>query len=88
MGIAKYEKVEAPSHLAYYDFVSDKQGRANREIPAPLVEIDFIEVDASTSKLKIKMTYSTKEALDRVLELGLETALVETYEKLDQLLAK
>lgn len=87
-GLAKFELVDAPSQLAYYDYVSDKQGRANRQIAAPLVTMHFVTVNEHETKLHIKMQYPEPADLERVLELGLETALVETYEKLDQLLDK
>lgn len=87
-GLAKYETIKAPQFLAYYDYVSDKQGRINRQVTAPLVEIHFLQVDENHAKLSIKMSYPAAADLERVLELGLEQALEEAYTKLDQALQK
>lgn len=86
-GIAFYKEIKAPEKLYYEDYFSDKDGNLNKEMPSTLVKTHFEEVGGATI-VKSTAEYRSKEDLQKVLDMGMETGLAETLDRLDEYMEK
>lgn len=86
-GLAIYEHIKAPELLAYQDCFSDKDGNINADFPTTVVRIEFADKDDKTIVTSIAR-YGSLEDLQKIKDMGMIEGIRETWERLDEYLAK
>jgi uncharacterized protein YndB with AHSA1/START domain len=82
-GRAVFNEIVAPERIIYTDAFSDADGNVNAGMPQTRSLIEFAVVDGGT-RVTIRATYSTAEALRQVLDMGMVQGLSETLDRLDE----
>ncbi|OAB40247.1 SRPBCC domain-containing protein [Paenibacillus antarcticus] len=80
-GKAHYREISAPSQIIFTDCFSDAEGNVMDNMPETLVTLDFIEKDGKT-KLVNTAIYTSPEALQTVLDMGMIQGMSETLDNL------
>ena len=86
-GLTIYKEIKEPELIVYEDFFSDKDGNKNTAFPSTMVRTEFLEKDGKTI-VKSTAKYSSPEDLKKVLDMGMETGIAQTLDKLEEYLAK
>ncbi|MFD2671725.1 SRPBCC domain-containing protein [Marinicrinis sediminis] len=84
-GKAIYHQIEAPEKIIYTDYFSDADGNESAEMPATNVTLTFEEADGYTRVVN-RAEYVSPEALQTVLDMGMEQGISETWSRLDEYL--
>ncbi|SET31127.1 SRPBCC domain-containing protein [Paenibacillus sp. NFR01] len=79
-GKAVYETIEAPEKLGYTDYFSDAEGTVNEELPSAKNELTFVEENGNTRLISVTR-YTSAEELAKVLEMGMEQGIKETWDR-------
>lgn len=80
-GLATYREIIAPERLVYSDAFSDAEGNVNEALPQMTTIITFEEVDGGTRVTDVAR-YDTVEALQTVLDMGMEAGINQTWDRL------
>lgn len=86
-GLQTFEAISAPEHFKGTDVFADKDGNAAPGMPVAGLSTEFIEVDGGT-KVVGRTTYSTAEELQAIMDMGVEQGITETWDRLEEFLAK
>lgn len=81
-GKALYHEITVPAQIVYTDAFSDAEGNVAENMPQTLVTLDFVELEGKT-KLVNTAKYTTPEALQTVLDMGMIQGMSETLDNLD-----
>lgn len=84
-GIATYEQIKAPEKIVYMDSFSDKEGKILENMPSMQITVSF-EALGDQTKVTSETIFANKEALDEVVNMGMEAGVKETWDRLDQYL--
>ncbi|MBN8193443.1 SRPBCC domain-containing protein [Bacillus sp. NTK074B] len=82
-----YKEIIEPEKIVYVDVFSDAEGQTNEDMPATEVTLEFIDMGSKT-KLVNRSVYSSAEALQTVLDMGMEQGITETWDRLGEALQK
>ncbi|MEO3428727.1 SRPBCC domain-containing protein [Pelagibius sp. CAU 1746] len=82
-----YEKITPKDGYRAQDAFSDAEGRINRDLPVSIWEVTFEDASPHTL-VQIVSTYETPEALQQVIDMGMQQGLEATLDALDKLLRK
>lgn len=86
-GKVLYEEIDEPNKIVYRDYFSDADGKVDETLPAGLVTITFEESGGQTT-LTSRGDYQSPEDVKRLVEMGMIEGVKETWDQLEQLLAK
>jgi uncharacterized protein YndB with AHSA1/START domain len=86
-GIAVYEEIDAPNKIVYKDSFADKEGNVNDSMPSMIVTMEFVEYEGKT-KIISSTEFVSEEALQQVVDMGVEQGYASQLERLDTLLEK
>ncbi|MFC4775788.1 SRPBCC domain-containing protein [Paenibacillus sp. GCM10023252] len=81
-----YQEIVQAEKIDYTDYFSDAEGTVNADLPATKVSMLFLEHDGQT-KLVSRSEYDSKEALQQVIDMGMEQGITETWDRLSEYLA-
>lgn len=81
-GLAIYKEIIESEKIVYDDYFSDSIGEMNKEMPRIEVTLLF-EKNENGTKLITSSAFSSKEALEKVLEMGIVEGMTSQFEKLD-----
>ncbi|WP_379137427.1 SRPBCC domain-containing protein [Paenibacillus sp. sgz500958] len=84
-GKAVYGEISEPEQFLYTDYFSDAEGNVNTELPSSGITMIF-EEHGGVTKLISKSSYESPEALQTVLDMGMEQGISETWDRLDEYL--
>jgi len=86
-GKAIYKEMNAPEKIVYTDYFSDAEGNLTEGMPSSEIEITFVQLADNQTKLVSRATYASEEELKKVVEMGMEQGISETYDRLEEYLA-
>jgi uncharacterized protein YndB with AHSA1/START domain len=86
-GKAEYKEIVEPEKIVYVDWFSDAEGNANPDMPSTLVTMSFVDMGNKT-KLISRGEYVSAEALKTVMDMGMIQGITETWDRLEDHLAK
>jgi uncharacterized protein YndB with AHSA1/START domain len=86
-GLQTFAAISAPERFTGTDVFSDKDGNQAPGMPVAELTTEFIEVDGGT-KVVSRTVYSTADELQKIIEMGVEQGITETWDRLKQYLAK
>nr|WP_248930938.1 SRPBCC domain-containing protein [Paenibacillus hamazuiensis] len=81
-GKAVYDEIVVPEKIVMTDFFSDAEGNEIEGMPSSHVTLTFIEQEGGKTKLVSRARYASAEALQKVLEMGMEQGVSETWDRL------
>lgn len=84
-GKATYQEVKEPEQLVYVDVFSDAAGNTVETMPESLVTVTFTQQDGQTL-LTVDTLFDSREARQKVLEMGMEQGYDEQLDRLDEYL--
>lgn len=82
-GKAVYENIVQDEKIVYVDYFSDAEGNVQDGMPATLSSTTFLEEDGKT-KVICRAAYDTEEALQKVMAMGMEQGITETWDRLSE----
>ncbi|MDF2461591.1 MAG: hypothetical protein K0S68_994 [Candidatus Saccharibacteria bacterium] len=86
-GLAIYKEIDEPSRIVYTDAFSDEDGNINHDLPVTTIEMTFEELPGGKTRIVSHAKY-TPEELQKVTAMGMEEGLAETWDRLEEYLAK
>ena len=82
-----YQEITPPERLVYIDVFSDAEGNTNESMPTLEVTVEFHDRDGKTEVVSTSQT-ATKEQLDALLGMGVVEGVSETWDRLEEYLAR
>ncbi|KGE19760.1 SRPBCC domain-containing protein [Paenibacillus wynnii] len=82
-GKAVYEEIVEGEKVVYVDYFSDAEGNETEGMPSSHITMIFEEQDGQT-KLISRSKYSSPEALQTVMNMGMEQGIAETWDRLEE----
>lgn len=86
-GLAIYKTIREPELLVYTDYFSNEEGEINKEMPGMLITVEFQEKGDKTTVVSTT-EFDTNEARDSIIEMGVIDGFAETWDRLEEYLAK
>lgn len=80
-GLSTFETILAPDGFTYSDAFSDKDGNKVPSFPVSRIIMEFTDVDGGT-KVFSRGIYASEEDVQKVVEMGVEQGIIETWERL------
>lgn len=85
-GKAVYKEIVEGEKIVYVDYFSDKDGNVSEEMPATEATLHFESYEGKTKLINVGV-YDTAEALQTVIDMGMEQGITETWDRLGEYLA-
>lgn len=85
-GLWEITEVSAPHLLAFVDRFANEDGSANTDLPASTMRLELVEKDGRTT-LTAVTTFASREAMQTVLDMGMEEGMREAMGQMDAVLA-
>jgi uncharacterized protein YndB with AHSA1/START domain len=85
-GLARYKEITEPKKIVYDDYFSDKDANINPGMPSLEIICSFLS-DGDKTILKTVTKVSTKEEVDKLVEMGMIEGITETWDRLEEHLA-
>jgi uncharacterized protein YndB with AHSA1/START domain len=86
-GVMVYDEIEVPTRIVYTDHFADKDGKFNEQMPSTQVTVTFEDLGDGRTRLVSHTTYKPEE-LRKVLDMGMEPGISETFDKLEEYLGR
>jgi uncharacterized protein YndB with AHSA1/START domain len=86
-GVMVYDEIERPLRIVYTDHFSDKDGNFNSQMPSTQITLTFEDLGDGRTRLTSHATYKPEE-LQKVLDMGMQQGLDETFDKLEAYLTR
>ena len=84
----RVRRAEPPSRLEVEDYFADENGNENTEMPRSTMVVAIDEAGAGASRMTITSTWASEEAMQKVLEMGMEEGIRAAMGQIDALLAE
>ncbi|WP_046173493.1 SRPBCC domain-containing protein [Domibacillus indicus] len=82
-GKGVYQEILQDEKIVYIDYFSDAEGNEAEGMPATQSTLLFEEMEGKT-KLINRAEYASQEALQSVLDMGIEQGINETWDRLEE----
>ena len=84
----KVVSVDAPRRLEFEDGFAGDDGEPNPDMPTMVIRVSLDERDGGGCRMAVETTFPSVEAMDRLLEMGMEEGMVGALGQTDDLLAE
>jgi uncharacterized protein YndB with AHSA1/START domain len=81
-GKSTYQEIQEPEKIVYIDAFSDENGNDAEDMPVMKITIDFIE-EGNGTKIISSTLFESQEELQKVLDMGAEQGMNETFDRLE-----
>jgi uncharacterized protein YndB with AHSA1/START domain len=81
-------EADAPRTLVFKDGFADDDGRPNPDLPVSTGQLTIEEIGGGRSRMTLKSTFPSTEALEQVLAMGMEEGLTQAVGQIDAILAE
>lgn len=85
-GKSVFHDIQGPNSYVYTDYFTDEEGKINSDLPEMRVTMEFEEMDGRT-KVTSKTHFQSSEEMKKVLDMGAEQGIRETWDRLEMYLA-
>jgi uncharacterized protein YndB with AHSA1/START domain len=86
-GKSIYNDIKAENSFRYIDEFCDEHGQITPGMPAMDIHMEFIEQDGTTRVVSTTV-FDKPEDLEQVIKMGMKEGLTQTWDRLEELLAK
>jgi uncharacterized protein YndB with AHSA1/START domain len=83
----KVVAVEEPRRLDLEDGFADKDGKPNDAMPTTRFTVTFAELPSGATLMVIETRFPSREAMDQMIEMGMEEGLAAAMGQIDAVLA-
>jgi uncharacterized protein YndB with AHSA1/START domain len=83
----RIEAVQPPRSLRFSNGFADEQGDPSPEMPVTSVEMTLADHDGGT-RMSLRTAFSSREQMEKLLEMGMDQGLREAVGQIDALLAE
>jgi uncharacterized protein YndB with AHSA1/START domain len=77
---------DAPHHLKLEDGFADADGNPNAELPTTLMSVSITPGDEGGTTMTMESTFPSLEAMEQMVEMGMEEGIREAMGQIDALL--
>lgn len=81
-GLAIYDEIVEPSRIVYHDYFAHEDGSINEAMPAMWTEVDLHDLGGRT-RLVNTTHFASLEDLEKVIGMGAEAGMAETFDRLE-----
>lgn len=86
-GKSVFHDIQVPDSYSYTDYFTDEEGRINPDLPEMRISMAFEEVEGRT-KVSSHTHFQTQDDLKKVMDMGAEQGMRETWDRLDDYLSR
>ncbi len=81
-------KVDKPHSLEFEDGFADKDGKPIDDMPTIKISVSIDEVDSGRTRMVIEDRFTSLEAMEQLVEMGMEEGMTLALGQIDELLAE
>ncbi len=81
-----FSNIHPEDSYEYEDFFTDEAGVVNESLPGSKSSVQLSEQSDGSTLLRVTTSYATADALQQVIEMGMEEGYGQTLDKLEQIL--
>ena len=85
-GKSTYTKIQPEELIEYTDAFCDEEGKVDSNMPEMLIKVEFYEEGEGT-KLVSTTVFDSPEALQQVIEMGMQEGFTQTWDRLEEFVA-
>lgn len=82
-----FEEINPPNEFSYTDYFCDENGDVDENMPSTKANVKFEAVENGTKIINTNV-YKSGEDLKKVVDMGMEQGVEETWDRLEELFAK
>jgi len=86
-GVWRVTAVDPPASLEFTDAFADSGGAPLEDSPVSVISVRLLEHEAGGTRMEIRMTFETREDMERIVETGTVEGLKQAVNQMDGLLA-
>ena len=83
----KVVAVDAPNRLDFEDGFADTDGKPDDAMPTTLGTVTLTELPAGATRMRIETRFPSREAMDQMIEMGMEEGITAAIGQIDAILA-
>jgi uncharacterized protein YndB with AHSA1/START domain len=87
-GIWEVDQVEPARLIVFRDLFADENWNPNLELPAMTCAVTFEPLGEGRTQMSIENSFQTREAMDKVLAMGVEEGMTDALGQIDSILAE
>lgn len=87
-GKATFKEINPKDNFTYLDEFSDEAGNINTELPSIEILMEFSETQDGKTVVTSTTDFITEEALKKVMDMGMEQGIKETWDRLAEMVEK
>jgi uncharacterized protein YndB with AHSA1/START domain len=80
--------VEPPHKLEFEDAFADNEGNVNPDLPVTLITVTLEPESGGETRMSVHSAFPSPEAMNQVLDMGMEEGLLQSISQIDALLAE
>lgn len=80
--------LDPPGKLELEDGFADDTGESNPHMPTSVMTVTIDDIGDGRARMSIKTTFPTQEAMEKVLEMGMEEGMKEALGQIEAILAE
>jgi uncharacterized protein YndB with AHSA1/START domain len=80
--------VEPPNRISFRDGFGNPDGSRNDKLPVTVAQVLIEDIGGGRTRMSVNSTYSTREALEEVLAMGMEEGLTAAVGQIDAILSE
>ena len=77
--------VEAPHRLEFEDGFADEKGAPSETMPVMVMRVTLIERPTGGTQMDIVTTFSSREAMEQIMAMGMEEGMTSAMSQIDSL---
>ena len=81
-------EVDAPRRFVVDDGFADDAGQPNPDLPITRMELELAERDGGGTTMTVRSTFASAEAMNRLIDMGMEEGMRESMGQIDGILAE
>lgn len=83
----KINDLESPLRIHFEDGFSDENGNPDPDMPTTLTTVTFDQIDPTTTRMELRTLFPSPEAMEQMVEMGMEVGLTLAVGQMDDLLS-
>jgi uncharacterized protein YndB with AHSA1/START domain len=87
-GYWEVDEVQPPHRLTFHDGFANEDGTPNDELPGTTAVVTIEQTADGQTRMRIESTFTSTEAMEQILAMGMEQGLKEALGQIDAILAE
>ena len=86
-GVWRVTAIDPPASLEFTDAFADSGGAPLEDSPVSVISVRLLEHEGGGTRMEIRMTFGTREDMERIVETGTVEGLKQAVSQMDGLVA-